>query len=263
MQLKPNGRQMRAIRGREIALVFQEPMTSFSPVHTIGSQIIEMIRLHKAVSRAEARARAIDGLRQVRTPHPEHILDQYAWQLSGGLRQRAMIAMALACDPAVLIADEPTTALDVTTQAQVLELLRGLLEERHMALMLITHDLGVIAQTADYVLVMYLGTIVEQGPVEEVFREPRHPYTRALLNSMPNVLGKPRTRIATLRGSVPHPLNRPSGCTFHPRCPSAIPGMCQAVAPLPRVVGPGHGMSCHLEIQQEGRPVAVSAANPA
>jgi oligopeptide/dipeptide ABC transporter ATP-binding protein len=254
MQLKPDSRQMRSIRGREIALVFQEPMTSFSPVHTIGSQIVETIRLHKAVSRAEARARAIERLKQVRTPHPEHILDQYAWQLSGGLRQRAMIAMALSCDPAVLIADEPTTALDVTTQAQVLELLRGLLEERHMALVLITHDLGVVAQTADFVMVMYLGTIVEQGPVEEVFNAPRHPYTRALLSSMPSVLAKPRTRIATLRGSVPHLLNRPTGCAFHPRCPSAIPGLCQAVAPTVQVVGAGHSTSCHLEIEQQRRP---------
>jgi oligopeptide/dipeptide ABC transporter ATP-binding protein len=263
MQLKPNSRQMRAIRGREIALVFQEPMTSFSPVHTIGSQIIETIRLHSRVSRVEARARAIEGLRQVRTPHPEHILDQYAWQLSGGLRQRAMIAMALACDPAVLIADEPTTALDVTTQAQVLELLRGLLDERHMALMLITHDLGVIAQTADFVLVMYLGTIVEQGPVEEVFHAPRHPYTRALLRSMPNVLAKPRTRIATLRGSVPHPLNRPAGCAFHPRCPSAIPGICQTLPAQAQVVGAGHAVSCHLEIEHDGRSIEHrSSADP-
>ena len=263
MEFKPHSRQMRAIRGRDIALVFQEPMTSFSPVHTIGSQIVEMIRLHKAVSRAEARMRALERLQQVRTPHPEHILDQYAWQLSGGLRQRAMIAMALACDPAVLIADEPTTALDVTTQAQVLELLRALLEERQMALMLITHDLGVIAQTADFVLVMYLGTIVEQGPVQEVFSAPRHPYTRALLASMPNVLAKPRTRIATLRGSVPHPLNRPSGCAFHTRCPSAIPGICQAVPPKVQVVGVGHEMACHLEVEDDGRTrERCSAADP-
>jgi peptide/nickel transport system ATP-binding protein len=162
--------------------------------------------------------------------------------------------MALACDPAVLIADEPTTALDVTTQAQVLDLLRGLLEERRMALVLITHDLGVIAQTADFMIVMYLGTIVEQGPVEEVFRAPQHPYTRALLRSMPNVLAKPRTRIATLRGSVPHPLNRPSGCAFHPRCPSAIPGICQVSPPAAHDVGPDHRMSCHLGVEGDGRP---------
>jgi peptide/nickel transport system ATP-binding protein len=251
MRLKPDSREMRQIRGREIALVFQEPMTSFSPVHTIGSQIVETIRLHSGVGRAEARHKAIERLTQVRTPHPEHILSQYAWQLSGGLRQRAMIAMALACNPAALIADEPTTALDVTTQAQILELLRTLLNERRMALMLITHDLGVIAEMADVVLVMYLGTIVEQGPVEAIFHDPKHPYTQALLRSMPNVTARPRTRLATLQGTVPHPMNRPAGCPFHQRCPDVIPGVCDRSIPARHVVGPGHGVSCHLHVNDE------------
>jgi len=247
MTLRPNSGQMRRVRGREIALVFQEPMTSFSPVHTIGSQIIETIRLHTSLSRAQARQRAIEQLKQVSTPHPEHILEQYAWQLSGGLRQRAMIAMALVCGPALLIADEPTTALDVTTQAQVLALLRDLQQQRGMALMLITHDLGVVAQTADIVLVMYLGVIVEQGPVDAIFHDPRHPYTRALLSSMPSISVEPRTRLATLKGSVPHPLNRPSGCPFHTRCASAVTGLCDTVVPRRRTVDAQHSVSCHLD----------------
>jgi peptide/nickel transport system ATP-binding protein len=263
MRLKPDSRGMRQIRGREIALVFQEPMTSFSPVHTIGSQIIETIRLHTGVSRAEARRKAIEQLTQVRTPHPEHILDQYAWQLSGGLRQRAMIAMALVCSPSVLIADEPTTALDVTTQAQILELLRGLMQERGMALMLITHDLGVIAEMADVVLVMYLGTIVEQGPVDAIFHDPKHPYTQALLRSMPNMTANARTRLATVQGSVPHPMNRPGGCPFHQRCPNVIAGVCDRIIPARRVVGPEHAVSCHLHIDDEGKRVGPSPTNHA
>lgn len=245
-QLPANSKRMREIRGREIALIFQEPMTSFSPVHTIGEQIVETVRLHFRLDRRAARQKAIEQLQRVGTPHPEHILSQYAWELSGGLRQRAMIAMALVCGPAVLIADEPTTALDVTTQAQVLDLLRSLQQQSAMALMLITHDLGVIAETSDEVIVMYLGQVVEHGPVESVFQEPRHPYTRALLQSMPNVLAKPRTRLNTLRGAVPHPLNRPAGCPFHPRCPSALPGLCDREAPVTRVLPPSHSVSCHL-----------------
>ena len=190
----------------------------------------------------------------VGTPHPEHILDQHAWELSGGLRQRAMIAMALVCGPALLIADEPTTALDVTTQAQVLDLLRSLQQRNGMALVLITHDLGVIAETSDEVIVMYLGQVVEHGPVESVFQEPQHPYTRALLQSMPNVLAKPRTRLNTLRGAVPHPLNRPAGCPFHPRCPSALPGLCDREAPVSRVLSPGHSASCHLYTDAAPQP---------
>jgi oligopeptide/dipeptide ABC transporter ATP-binding protein len=257
--LNANSRHMRKIRGRQLGLVFQEPMTSFSPVHTIGAQIIETVRMHLSLDRQEARARAIAQLRSVGTPHPEHILDQYAWELSGGLRQRAMIAMALICRPAVLIADEPTTALDVTTQAQVLDLLRSLQRQNAMALMLITHDLGVIAETADDVIVMYLGQVVEQGPVESVFRDPKHPYTRALLQSMPNVLAKPRTRLNTIRGGVPHPLNRPAGCPFHPRCPSAVPGVCDRAPPASWLAGTQHTVSCHLYANEQPAQSCVVA----
>jgi peptide/nickel transport system ATP-binding protein len=245
-QLKPDSRAMRQVRGREIALIFQEPMTSFSPVHTIGKQIIETVRLHFAVSPREARDQAIEHLKLVGTPHPEYILDQYAWELSGGLRQRAMIAMALVCGPEVLIADEPTTALDVTTQAQVLNLLRNLQKQRALALMLITHDLGVIAETADEVVVMYLGRVVEQGPVDAVFQDPKHPYTRALLQAMPNLRAKPRTRLNTLCGAVPHPLARPVGCPFHPRCSSAIAGLCDRESPPHLTLESQHTVSCHL-----------------
>jgi oligopeptide/dipeptide ABC transporter ATP-binding protein len=246
IQLEPDSREMRQIRGREIALVFQEPMTSFSPVHTVGSQIIEAVRLHSHTSRAEATRQAIRQLELLGTPHPSHILEQYAWQLSGGLRQRAMLAMALVGGPAVLIADEPTTALDVTTQAQVLELLYSLQRQSSMALMLITHDLGVVAQIADDVVVMYLGRVIEQGPADAIFNDPKHPYTQALLSSMPSVMAKPRTRLATLTGAVPHPRNRPAGCAFHPRCPSAIAGRCDRETPRHSVVQIGHSVNCHL-----------------
>ena len=190
--LKADGAEMRAINGGEIGLIFQEPMTSFSPVHTVGDQIVEAIRLHRPFSKQEARARAIELLRQVGVPRPEGRMHEYAHQLSGGLRQRAMIAMALAADPKLLIADEPTTALDVTTQAQILDLLRELQERTGMAIMLITHDLGVIAEMADDVVVMYLGRVVEEGAVDDIFHAPKHPYTRALLRSIPNVQAAPR-----------------------------------------------------------------------
>ncbi|ETX03031.1 MAG: hypothetical protein ETSY2_34300, partial [Candidatus Entotheonella gemina] len=185
--LDPDGQTMRTIRGGEISLVFQEPMTSFSPVHTIGNQMIEAIKLHRAVSKRAARDIAIDLLRQVGIPLPEQRIDEYAFQLSGGLRQRAMIAMALSCRPSLLIADEPTTALDVTTQAQILDLMRSLQRELGMAIMLITHDLGVIAEMADHVTVMYLGQVVESAPVDEIFHAPKHPYTQALLQSIPRM----------------------------------------------------------------------------
>ena len=178
---------MRAIRGGEIGLIFQEPMTSFSPVHTVGNQIIEAIMLHHEVGKKEARERGIEVLRSVGIPKPERRIDEYSFQLSGGLRQRAMIAMALSCDPRLLIADEPTTALDVTTQAQILDLLREIQRERGMAIMLITHDLGVVAEMADDVVVMYLGRVVEQGPVDDIFHDPKHPYTQALLRSIPSI----------------------------------------------------------------------------
>jgi peptide/nickel transport system ATP-binding protein len=244
--LDPDGRQMRAIRGDEIALVFQEPMTSFSAHYTVGNQIIETIMLHQDVNKKEARARAIEGLHHVGVPQPDRRIDEYAFQLSGGLRQRVMIAMALSCDPRILIADEPTTALDVTTQAQILELLRDLQEQTSMAIMLITHNMGVIAEMADDVVVMYLGREVEVGPVDNIFHTPKHPYTRALLRSIPSVLSAPRTKLPTLTGAVPHPYNRPAGCPFYPRCPDYMPGVCDVEEPNLLPVGDRHAVSCFL-----------------
>jgi peptide/nickel transport system ATP-binding protein len=244
--LPANGPELRQVRGGDIGLVFQEPMSSFSPVHTIGSQITEAIRLHCGLSKKQAVDRAVELLEQVGIPRPEGILKEYAWQLSGGLRQRAMIAMALAGEPKVLIADEPTTALDVTTQAQILALVRRLQEETNMAIMLITHDLGVIAEMADEVLVIYLGKVVERGPVEQIFRAPRHPYTRALLSSIPSRQAASRTKLPTIAGIVPHPFNRPDGCAFHTRCGLAVAGHCDRTEPEEQVVQPGHRVSCHL-----------------
>jgi len=244
--LKPDSREMRDIRGKEIGLVFQEPMTSFSPVHTVGSQIIEAILLHQKVSKKEARNRAIEQLRLVGIPKPERRVDEFAFELSGGLRQRAMIAMALSCDPTLLIADEPTTALDVTTQAQILDLLRQLQEQRGMAIMLITHNLGVVAEMSDDVVVMYLGRVVEQGPVDDIFHAPKHPYTRALLRSIPSLNSAPRVKLPTISGSIPHPFNRPPGCAFHPRCPEFMPGTCDKSEPELAAVGDRQRVSCFL-----------------
>jgi peptide/nickel transport system ATP-binding protein len=244
--LDPDGQTMRAIRGGEIALVFQEPMTSFSPVHTIGNQILEAIMLHRSVSKKAARAIAIDLLRQVGIPLPEQRVDEYAFQLSGGLRQRAMIAMALSCHPNLLIADEPTTALDVTTQAQILDLMRKLQRELGMAIMLITHDLGVIAEMADHVAVMYLGQVVESAPVDDIFHAPKHPYTQALLQSIPRMQTTTRQRLASIMGSVPHPYARPSGCPYYPRCASFIAGVCDQSEPALQTVAANHKVSCFL-----------------
>jgi oligopeptide/dipeptide ABC transporter ATP-binding protein len=245
-QLAPYGEDMRAIRGAEIALIFQEPMSSFSPVHTIGNQLVEAILLHQNVGKREARARALEVLRHVGIPLPEQRLDAYAYQLSGGLRQRAMIAMALSCNPSLLIADEPTTALDVTTQAQILDLMRRLQQEYGMAIMLITHDLGVVAEMADDVVVMYLGRVVEQAPVDEIFHAPKHPYTQALLRSIPHIRSKSRERLASIAGFVPHPYNRPAGCPFHPRCASFMPGVCDRREPDLQQIDTKHAVSCFL-----------------
>ena len=244
-QMPRNGKEIRGVRGREIALVFQEPMTSLSPVHTIGQQIEEMILLHNDISAHEAHNRAIEALRSVGIPRAEQRIGAYAYQLSGGLRQRAMIAMALSCNPRLLIADEPTTALDVTTQAQILALLGDLQQERGMAIMLITHNLGVIAEMADDVVVMYLGLAVETGPVKEIFHNARHPYTRALLRSIPSIESMPRVKLPTISGTIPHPYNRPSGCPFHPRCPSRIKGVCDQKEPRLTTVGQQQ-VSCFL-----------------
>ncbi|PYN46731.1 MAG: dipeptide/oligopeptide/nickel ABC transporter ATP-binding protein [Candidatus Rokuibacteriota bacterium] len=245
-KLEPNSKEMRSIRGAEIALIFQEPMSSFSPVHSVGNQIIEAIVLHEEIDRRGARAKAIEMLRRVGVSSPDQRIDQLANQLSGGLRQRAMIAMALSCSPTLLIADEPTTALDVTTQTQILELLRQLQQEDGMAIMLITHDLGVIAEMATDVAVMYLGRVVEQAPVDAIFHAPKHPYTRALLRSIPRMRARSRERLTPIAGSVPHPYDRPEGCPFHPRCPDFMPGTCDRQTPELRAVGDRHTVSCFL-----------------
>jgi peptide/nickel transport system ATP-binding protein len=245
-KLPADGRTMREIRGGKISLVFQEPMTSFSPVHTVGDQIVEAIRLHMPLSKKDAKDRAVRMLRLVGIPRAEQRVDEYAYQLSGGLRQRAMIAMAISTDPILLIADEPTTALDVTTQAQILDLMRDLQLQNHMGIMLITHDLGVIAEMADEVVVMYLGRVVEKGPVDDIFYNPKHPYTRALLKSIPSVNATPRVKLPTISGSIPHPYARPAGCPFFPRCPEYMPGTCDAHEPELIHVGERQDASCFL-----------------
>jgi len=258
-RLSATSAELRAIRGAEIALIPQEPMAAFSPVHSVGEQIIEALRLHERqwrpsgprLSKTEARAMTVELFRSVGISMPHERVDAYSWQLSGGLRQRAMIAMALSCRPRLLIADEPTTAIDVTTQAQILNLLRDLHRRHGTAIIFITHDLGVIAQMAHYVVVMYLGRVMEQGPVEEIFHAPKHPYTRALLRSIPSVNVAPRTLLPTIAGSIPHPLGRPRGCPFHPRCPDAIPGLCADRVPALRPVGPTQLASCFLYNRDE------------
>jgi oligopeptide/dipeptide ABC transporter ATP-binding protein len=230
-KLKSQDPVLRTIRGGEIGMIFQEPMTSLSMMHTVGFQIIEAIRLHRNVTDEEAREQAISMLGRVGIPKPEKWVDAYPFQLSGGMRQRAMIAMALSCNPSLLIADEPTTALDVTTQAQILELMVELQQDFGMAVMLITHDLGVIAETCDHVAVMYLGEVVEQADVDAIFHNPSHPYTQALLKSIPRLGQSKQGRLDPIAGSVPDPYNRPSGCSFHPRCPRMMPGKCDAIHP--------------------------------
>lgn len=242
----PSGAEMRAIRGGDIAYIFQEPMTSFSPVHTIGNQLIEAILLHRSVSKDEAREIAIDLLRLVGIPLPERRVDDYSFQLSGGLRQRAMIAMALSCNPSVLIADEPTTALDVTTQAQILEIMGNLQKEYGMAILLITHDLGVIAEMADNVVVMYLGQVVESATVDDIFHDPKHPYTKALLQSIPRMQSTSRERLASIVGTVPHPYDRPTGCPYGPRCSDFMEGVCNVERPILKTIEEKHQVSCFL-----------------
>ena len=253
-KLKPGGREIRAIRGNEISMVFQEPMTAMSPVRTVGRQIMEAIELHQQVGKAEARKRAIDMLAWVKMPNPEQTIDDYPFQLSGGMRQRAIIAMALSCHPSLLIADEPTTALDVTTEAQILDLMRSLQEELGMAIMYITHNLGVIAEMSDEVAVMYLGKIVEQADVNDIFFNPLHPYTRALLKSIPQLddavtRGDKERRLQTIEGMVPDPYSMLKGCSFHPRCPDSTAGICNQVEPRTIEVEAGHLVRCHLYSQ--------------
>lgn len=265
-RLPQNSPEMRRIRGKRISMIFQEPMASFSPVHTIGDQIGEVVRLHENVSRREARSRVIELLALVSIPQPKRRVDAYPHELSGGLRQRAMIAMALAVRPELVVADEPTTALDVTIQGQVLNLLRDLQQKFGMAIMLITHDLGVVAQVADDVAVMYLGRVVEANSVQGIFREPRHPYTRGLLDSVPRLGSGNTPRLASIPGSVPSAFVRVAGCPFHPRCEHAIAGVCDVGAPPPEThFADGASVACVLYNDNRGGlpPYTPVAAAPA
>jgi len=249
--LDPKGKEIREIRGNHIAMVFQEPMTAMIPVRTIGQQITEAIILHQKVSKQEAREKAIDMLARVKMSRPEKVIDDYPFQLSGGMRQRAVIAMALSCQPSLLIADEPTTALDVTTEAQILELMRALQDEFGMAIMYITHNLGVIAEMADEVAVMYMGKVVEQTDVKTLFLNPLHPYTRGLLASIPQLsdtithVDRSR-RLQTIKGMVPDPYTRLKGCPFYSRCPEMIPDVCDKLEPKNIAAESGHLVRCHL-----------------
>lgn len=236
-------KQMREIRGKQISVIFQEPMTSLNPVFRVGDQIGEALRLHEGMSRSEARERSIELLHLVGIPSPQTRVDEYPHQLSGGMKQRVMIAMALACNPSLLIADEPSTALDVTIQAQILELLRDLQKEKGMAILLITHDLGVVAENADHVVVMYAGKIVERAPVEQLFDQPKHPYTVGLFRSLPRLDNK-NDRLEVIEGNVPNPLDFPSGCKFRPRCPHAT-DKCAEQEPTLEGINDYHEVACH------------------
>ena len=241
---------MRSIRGNEIAMIFQEPMTSLTPAYTVGDHITEAIRLHQGVDKREAKKRALDILGRVGMPQPARTIDSYPHQLSGGMLQRAMIAIALSCRPILLIADEPTTALDVTTGAQILDLMESLQKELRMSIIHISHNLGVIAEVADEVAVMYLGKIVEQASVDELFNAPKHPYTQGLLRSLPQVGDK--RRLEPIRGVVPEPNAIPRGCAFGPRCPKFMPGKCDSAIPPLIQVGLQHSTRCFLYEEQAG-----------
>jgi len=262
----PDGKVIRSIRGGEIGMIFQEPMSSLTPVYTagthineaislhhltpvrkVGDQLAEQVMVHRNVTKEEAREIAINMLRRVGIPKPEERVDSYPHQLSGGQRQRVMIAIALSCEPAMLIADEPTTALDVSIEAQILDIMRELQESSNMAIMFITHNLGVIASMAEEIVVMYMGKVVEQGKVIEIFQDPKHPYTQALLKSIPT-LGKKKTgeRLASIAGMTPDPFKLPTGCVFHPRCPLFMAGRCDKVAPTWKEVSKDHYASCLL-----------------
>lgn len=250
-KLDPKGKEIRDIRGNHISMVFQEPMTAMIPVRTIGQQIMETIVEHRDVTKKEARAMAIDMLGRVKMSRPEKVIDDYPFQLSGGMRQRAVIAMALSCRPSLLIADEPTTALDVTTEAQILDLMRALQNDFGMAIMYITHNLGVVAEMAQEVVVMYMGKVVEQADVQTIFLNPLHPYTLGLLSSIPlldeSVTHSDRSqRLRTIAGMVPDPYNRLKGCPFHPRCPQMIADVCDQVEPINVQVASRHWVRCHL-----------------
>ena len=245
-ELEPGGDAMRRIRGRKISMIFQEPMTALNPVYTVGNQIGEALRLHHGMDRQAARARAVEALSEVGIPGPQQRVDEYPHELSGGMRQRAMIAMALSCGPELLIADEPTTALDVTIQAQILDLLKELKENLNMAIVMITHDLGVIADMADEIMIMYAGQVVETGSPERIFYQPAHPYTRGLLESAPRINREKASQLSTIPGTVPSPLNLPEGCAFAPRCRYATE-QC-AIEPPVEEIEDGHQARCwHLD----------------
>ncbi|MFW6023058.1 MAG: ABC transporter ATP-binding protein [Halanaerobiaceae bacterium] len=249
--LDPESKEMRKIRGAEISMVFQEPLSAFSPVHTVGNQISESIILHQDIRKKEAREKTIDLLNKVGISNPSQRVDDYPFQMSGGMRQRAMIAMALACNPRLLIADEPTTALDVTIQAQVLHLIKDLQEQMDLSMMLITHDLGVVAHMVDYVYVMYLGQVVEYGAVEKIYDDAKHPYTRDLMKSIPKASGT-EGKLAYIKGSVPNATNIPSGCPYHTRCNDKIGKICEEVVPDLIEVDKGCGVRCLLYNQKDG-----------
>lgn len=243
--LPKNGRDIRKLRGAEIAMIFQEPMASLSPVHTIGNQIVTTLRQHTDLNKRAALSRAIELLDQVGMASPAVIAGQYAHQLSGGMRQRAMIAMALSCSPRLLICDEPTTALDATTEAQVVELLMKLQQDLKMGMIFISHNIGLVSEIADRVMVMYLGQSIENGPAGHVLNKPAHPYTRALLNALP-AFADAGAELASLQGAVPDLIDRPSGCAFHPRCPEYAGNRCENETPSIRVVANQHLARCHL-----------------
>lgn len=245
-KLKPDSDLLRQIRWGEISMVFQEPMTSFSAYHSLGDQIMEALLMHKDVSKEEARQAAIEMLDRVGIPNAAVRLNQFPHEFSGGMRQRAMIGMALICNPSMLIADEPTTSLDVTIQAQMLDLMKDLRRDFGSSIMFITHNLGVIAQIADEVSIMYLGKIVEQGTTMDIFHDQKHPYTSSLVEAIPKISDARKKRLTTIRGSVPSPFERPSGCPFHNRCPKMMPGVCDVKVPTPIDFGNGHKAACLL-----------------
>jgi peptide/nickel transport system ATP-binding protein len=245
VKLKRNGREIRAIRGSKIAMIFQEPMAAFSPLYTIGNQIMESILLHRTKNKKEAAILTIDILQRVGISNPEKRFHQYPHEFSGGMMQRAMIAMALSCEPELLIADEPTTALDVTIQAQVLDLMKQLQREFGMAIVFITHDLGIVAEMCDEVAVMYLGKIVEQATVREIYKNPKHPYTRGLLRSIPTI-GSRKERLESIEGTVPIPINMPPMCGFFDRCQDRIPGVCDKREVPETQLSDNHRVSCFL-----------------
>jgi peptide/nickel transport system ATP-binding protein len=259
--LAPAGEEIRSIRGREIGMIFQEPMRTLSPVYSIGELIGEGVRAHLGVNRKQSRELAVELLRRVHIADPEERVDSFPHQLSGGMRQRVMIAIALSCNPSLLIADEPTTALDVTVQAQILDLMEHLQEQFGMAILYITHDLGVIAEIADEVAVMYLGRVVEHAVTRELFRNPLHPYTRLLLKSIPRMGKDAKQRLEAIEGTVPIPLDPPRMCGFYSRCPDAIAGTCDMEVPGLVEVSPGHSVRCYLHSPQT-EPIPETPEQP-